>query len=632
MKRNLRAGSSYPAIAFNSSQPLEFRTNGGILLRSLPMLALAIACLPIAANADSVPISSYLDDPFVDSSIIKLIDPTEFAQSRDGRPTLRSNRVWITDEDVIFRKDQDSGEYVGFAWNPWPQSWTNPRWNLTFPYEERFPLFQPLRGSDNQIVLKDGLQVWIPQDLNLGNTTAFEAVNSVKDAAEFWSGRYLAWGVDGGFLLVETHAFIDFNAFYSPSAKQLFFGILPYRLHGHSEINLLETATCWELVAHEAGHAIEHTLKPNLYPFDGSYESWGESFGDQIAMWTSLRNPERVSRLLVETKGDLNRSNSLSALVEAYAVLVGQGTGLRDAFHDLKVSDTSDEVHDRSEVLTGAAYRIFLAIYDEQRRSVRDEDALSEAGRIMGVFLAHSADYAPENRLTMQDIVKGYLKVDKEFFAGRYHTLLVNEFIRRELLEPNSLADWFAHEDALPQLWLPNWTTDPDVARFVEQNQDLLTPGPEFGLRMQSVTRIGGAPGKTIVRVQLTQGRGADATPLNNHGILVFRANGDLADYQSPVPGMALPGSVRDEELRARAVAALGKARQMRMQQYGVPLSIVRRADGSFSVEAHVLRGKGLNAHMMVFTPENPGGERRAVLHSPLSPKQRLKIAGAIVF
>ena len=96
------------------------------------------------------------------------MDPAEFGQARDGRPMLRSNRVWITDEDFIFRKDNDTGEFTRFAWNPWPQSWTNPRWDLTFPYEERFPLFKPLRGSDNQIVLKDGLQVWIPQDLNLG--------------------------------------------------------------------------------------------------------------------------------------------------------------------------------------------------------------------------------------------------------------------------------------------------------------------------------------------------------------------------------------------------------------------------------------------------------------------------------
>ena len=64
-------------------------------------LALAIAILPIAGKADSILISSYFDDPFVDQAAIKRMDPSEFGQARDGRPTLRSNRVWVTDEDYI---------------------------------------------------------------------------------------------------------------------------------------------------------------------------------------------------------------------------------------------------------------------------------------------------------------------------------------------------------------------------------------------------------------------------------------------------------------------------------------------------------------------------------------------------
>ena len=608
-----------------------------MMLRFFTMLTLAIASLPIAGEAQSVLISSYFDDPFVGPSVIKRMDPAKFGQARDGRPTLYSNRVLVTDEDFISRRDK-AGVYGKFAWNPWWwQAWTNPRWDLTFPDEGRFPAFRPLRGSDNQIVLKDGLQVWIPQDLNLGYTTAFEAANAVKDAADLWSGRPVNWGSQcapcaiprppGGFLLIEAHAFIDFNGLYSPSARGLFFGVLPYRLAGHTEVNMFETATSWDLVAHEAGHAVEHGLKPNLHLADPGYHTWGESFGDQTAMWASLRNPERVSRLLAETKGDLNHSNSLSAFVEAFAALTGTGTGARDAFQDLKVSDTTEEVHDRSQVLTGAAYRLFLAVYDEQRRSLTDEDALSEAGRIMGVFLMHSPDYVPENRLVLQDMVKGYLKVDKEFFAGRYQKILVDEFSRRELLDANSLRDWLAHEEALPALWLPNWSTDPDVATFVAQNQDRLGVGQDFGLRLQSVTRLGGAAeGRMIVRVQLTHGHGADATPLNNHGIFVFRANGDLADYHPAITGGSGEGSGSDEYLRS-ASAAIGRARQARLHQYGVPLSIVRRADGSLSAEAQVLRGEGLNAHMMVFTPENPVGERHEILKSPLSPGQRQAIA-----
>ena len=43
--------------------------------------------------------------------------------------------------------------------------------------------------------------------------------------------------------------------------------------------------------------------------------------------------------------------------------------------------------------------------------------------------------YAPEDCVVLQDIAKGYLKVDEEFFGGRYHDVLVNEFTQRELLD-----------------------------------------------------------------------------------------------------------------------------------------------------------------------------------------------------
>jgi hypothetical protein len=79
--------------------------------------------------------------------------------------------------------------------------------------------------------------------------------------------------------------------------------------------------------------------------------------------------------------------------------------------------------------------------------------------------------------MTLDDVAKGHLKVDKELFAGRYHDMLVTEFTRRELFNEDCLRDWLSHEESLRQLWLPSWSTETDVARFVEQNQNLLAPG-----------------------------------------------------------------------------------------------------------------------------------------------------------
>jgi len=290
-------------------------------------------------------ISSYEDDPFVLESIVQRMSPSRFDLGAGGRPTLSNNQVKLINESKIYRKDAN-GDFQPFAWNPWPQPTSNVYGDFRFQDEERFPLFKQERDSNGKIVLIDGLQVWTPNDLHLGMTTTFNAANAVKDAADFWAGRNVAWG-NNGLLEIETQVFIDFNAFYSPSARTLFFGVVPYRLKGETNIKIFETATSWDMVGHESGHAVHNTLKPNIDHTDQGFNTWGESFGDQTAMWASLRNRDRAMRLLAETNGDLNQSNSLTRIGEAFAALVGIGTGIRDAFNDKKISDTTEDSIDR---------------------------------------------------------------------------------------------------------------------------------------------------------------------------------------------------------------------------------------------------------------------------------------------
>ena len=613
-----------------------------VLLTSLPVTQAQTITVPERGELRrprAILISSYEDDPFVRESDVRRLDLSGFIVNEDGRPGLSSDIAAILEEDFIYRKDA-TGEFTKFAWNPWPQMPTaNQQGDFRFPDEARFPLFRQERGPDGKLILRDGLQVWTPNDLRLGDTTAFAAANAVKDAAEAWAGRSIGWGVNGR-LDIEPHVFIDFNAFYSPSARALFFGVVPYRLRGETEIKMFETATSWDMVAHESGHALHNALKPNIDHTDQGFNTWGESFGDQTAMWTSLRNQERRQRLLAETHGELNQSNALTRIGEAFAALIGSGTGIRDAFHDRKISDTTDEVHDRSLPLTGAAYNIFLRIYDDLKSESEAEEAMRQAGQIMGFFLTRAVDYTPENQVTLEDVAKAYLKVDKEFFGWRYHHTLVDEFTRREIFDADSVREWLAHEAATPQLYLPRWWSDDMVERMVQANIDKLGIGPEFGLKVQSVTRINlpGAqsrgrslpwrgPAQTIVRVQLTQGRGPDATPLNNHGILVFRASGLLADYYAPLPPQDHASLAPDGFAQAQAVTMIYQASRLGLDQHGAPLAIVRRPDGQLIVEARVMRGTDLNTYLEVFTLENPRGERREILIPPVPPDKRLHIA-----
>src|SRR4030095_2228603 len=152
---------------------------------------------------------------------------------------------------------------------------------------------------------------------------------------------------------------------------------------------------------------------------------------------------------------------------EYFAALTGRGTGVRDAFHNKKVSDTTDEVHDRSEVLSGASYKVFTLIYNERKNGQGNEHtALTEAADIMGVFLTHTTDYTPENRMTLEDVAKAYLKVDKELYRGRYRTMFTDEFINREILNVGSVGEWVAHEAAVPNLRLPKRASSHQLERI----------------------------------------------------------------------------------------------------------------------------------------------------------------------
>ena len=587
-----------------------------LMILVLGLMGLTVSNAQIDTQSSSIKISSYQDDPFVKAASLGRMEAARFDRDETHRPLLSNDRVLVEDESVIYREDAVTHEFNPFAWNPWPLPASNKKGNFKFQDEARFPLFLIERDENGKPILVDGLQLWKPLDLNLGWTTSFKAANDDKDAAEVWSGRALNWGnvFNGNHVLfINSHSFIDFNGFYAPIARQVFLGVVPYRLPGETAAKMFETASSWDLVAHECGHALHVTLKPNIDTSDPGFRTWSESLADQMAMWVSLRDRTRTRDLLVEVEGNFSQSNSLTRVGEAFAAIVGDGTALRDAFHNKKVSDTSDEVHDRSEVLTGAAYNLFLIVYNrlKNEQGISEMKALTTAGDIMGTFLARSADFTPENTLTLEDVAKAYLKIDKEFFDSRYHGSLVNEFIGRELFDANSLNEWMAHEANIPDIRLEPHSSDHEIDQLVQANLDQLGLGLDFGLKLQEVIRDSRLH-QTIVRVQLTDGRGSQSPLFDNHGILTFRADGTLADYYSPLPeGNGLPMQL---QIQSKVRGLMAEAHQAGIDAQGGKLSIVRRSDGRMTIEAKVVRSKGHYCWVEAFTLEHPEGERREVI------------------
>ncbi len=568
-------------------------------LRSWSLEATASPAPPPPATPNTVRISSFDDDPMVQAAHVEQLAKSAFQLGNDGIPTgLVGPKVKMVESPVIAQMS-DLGNLTPFATNPWSLPAPGADGAFEFAGEERFPKHQTELGPDGKVLKNEaGLQVWKPRTEHLAQATAFEAANTVHSLSEGWAGQPISWGQDGQ-MAIDAHSFIGVNANYSPLDRSLRFGVVPYKT-AEGELRLFEMASSWEVVAHESGHAVQDVLKPHKGLVDLGYRQWGESFGDQLSMWGSLEDPERVAALLEETGGDFSRSNALSRIAEAYGTLNGTpGGALRDAVNTLKVSDTSTQFHERSEVLTGAAYQVFQGVFQGLVQEGRaPAEALREAGNVMGTFLMRTTQHTPENAMTLEDVGKAYLKVDQEYFGGKYRALLEGELTTRGILTPASLKAHAAHEAMTPKLVLTDRSRE-GTSKLLKDHQEQLNLGGGFGGKLTSFHTDD--LGQTVVRFQLERG-GAVA---NNHAVMVFRADGSLMDYQNPMPASLEP---------AKAAALLDQARSLGLHRQGT-LQLVERPEGGFTVQAVREERRGSDPHLQVFTLENPRGARAEYFH-----------------
>lgn len=566
-------------------------------LRSWSLEATARPATPAAPN--TVRISSFDDDPMVQAAHVEQLAKSVFQLGNDGNPTgLVGPKVKMVESPVIAQMS-DLGNLTPFATNPWSLPAPGADGSFEFAGEERFPKHQTELGADGKVLKNPaGLQVWKPRAEHLAQATAFEAANTVHGLSEQWAGQPISWGQNGQ-LAIDAHSFIGVNANYSPLDRSLKFGVVPYQT-AEGEVRLFEMASSWEVVAHESGHAVQDVLKPHKGLVDLGYRQWGESFGDQLSMWGGLQDPERVAKLLEETGGDFSKSNALSRIAEAYGTLNGTQDGaLRDAVNTLKVSDTSTQFHERSEVLTGAAYKVFQGVFEGLKQEGRSPaEALREAGNVMGTFLMRTTQHTPENAMSLEDVGKAYLKVDQEYFGGKYRGLLEGELTARGILTPASLKAFAAHEAMTPRLVLTDRSRE-GISQLLKDHQEQLNLGGGFGGKLTSFHTDD--RGQTVVRFQLERA-GAVA---NNHAVMVFRADGSLMDYQNPMPASLEP---------AKAAALLDQARSLGLHRQGT-LQLVATAEGGFTVQAVREERRGSDPHLQVFTLENPRGARAEYFH-----------------
>lgn len=172
--------------------------------------------------------------------------------------------------------------------------------------------------------------------------------------------RLEAWQWGKSPITYKIRAGNDANAYYSREERVLAF----FSFYSTSMRKQIYTSQSFDVVAHEAGHAVLDTLKPGF--FDSWHPQTGaihEAFGDLTAIFAAISIPVLRHNLLVETRGELSRESFLNKLAEQFGQsILPKQDFLRNANKVFKLGEVSEEVHDLSVVLTGAVYEALIKI------------------------------------------------------------------------------------------------------------------------------------------------------------------------------------------------------------------------------------------------------------------------------
>jgi hypothetical protein len=242
----------------------------------------------------------------------------------------------------------------------------------------------------------------------------------------------------------------------------------------------------------------------------------------------------------------------------------------RDFARPWKVSETPLQSHARSQVLSGAMYQLFVSLYEEGVESgTAPAQAVCAAAATLGELVMHSTEHVPEQDMTLHDVALGYLTTDRELFGGKHHDRLVKLLIESELITQEDVDAWAKRLSELPTLTLPAGAEAQDVAALIPQSLDALGFGTgAYGLRVERFERD--AAGRGFARLELTEGKQADAKGLGRYGLITFRPDGTVSDYLPPVSGV--PAELDELLFWMRQLGVIKKA------EYRKPLAEARAA------------------------------------------------------
>ena len=286
--------------------------------------------------------------------------------------------------------------------------------------------------------------------------TIANTINNVNLLAE---KKFLKWSAVVN-LAVIPRAGRMLNAFYNRRSLSFF-----YYTDRVSRLDFY-AADSADVVAHELGHAILDSYRPDLWNV-ASMEVWAfhESFGDLTSMLSMMTNDEVLNYVYRTTGGNLRTFNAISSLAEDFGRVAAQYTGnqekrwLRSAINNFVYAipeglpedgpDTilTSEPHNFSRVMTATFYDLWLAFYDHFRvQGIEPIQAMKEARNTLGKYVLEAIRTAPNTSAFFSGMATAMLAVDGKY-GNVHHAQMHQTFMNRGILGHFSALNHVHNED-----------------------------------------------------------------------------------------------------------------------------------------------------------------------------------------
>jgi hypothetical protein len=259
----------------------------------------------------------------------------------------------------------------------------------------------------------------------------------------FGLGRRILWAFEGNRLIVVPHAGSGENAYYDRKSKSLQFY---YFDRGKERIY---TCLSTDIINHEFGHAVLDGIRPHyqesILPETAAFH---EFMGDLTAILITFRNNAFRTRLIAETKGDLESESTLSKLAEQFGRHVRDQPYLRSARNKLTMKDVANDQrpHHMSQVLTAAMFDIILRLskYYMAKRKRTVPQAFWDTIQRMQNMAIQPLDLLPPVDVTFRDYALAVLRAEEianPTDPDDYRGMMLEVFQRRGILAEPDLIE-----------------------------------------------------------------------------------------------------------------------------------------------------------------------------------------------